>query len=212
MAAQPMRLSLKHASGVLAILSVFSAGGISARAEQQPAATSAATASSNSVEDIYILRSVREKRDQPTEACATARSKLAEPAWEDHYTFRSVATRSSDGRVLDANVAPVGTIRACFGRTADPAVFELYGDLEIHGIAGKAFGKCHSGRSDFPEQGLKLFACQFALFDLPPAYLGGQLTTNSISSLQLFGTQSDPPGYAQVSIATIRLWKKRPVQ
>lgn len=163
----------------------------------------------NDVEAIFILRSVRESRGSPSESCATARTKVNDPSWEDQYTFRSVETRADDGRVLNADGKMVGSIRACFGRTPDPTIFELYGDLQIHGMAAKGFGKCHMTKSDFPEPGLKLFGCNFELFDLPAEYMGGQLTTNSISSPNLFGTVSEPPGYAQVSIATVRLWKKR---
>lgn len=162
------------------------------------------------VEEIYILRSVRESRVQPApEACATARTKLAEPAWEDQYTFRSVTTHAGDGRVAENEVNTVGSIRACFGKTADPTVLELYGDAVINGIAAKAFGKCYTTKKNFPEAGINLFGCMFELFDLPAPYVGGQLTTNSLSSPKLFGTASEPQGYTQVSIATVRLWKKQ---
>lgn len=161
------------------------------------------------VEDIYVLRSVREKRSTPTEACSTQRTKVADPAWKDYYTFRSIAFEPADGRIVDADTAKVGDILACFGRTADPKVFELYGDLEINGIKGKAFGTCRTTRTDFPEPGINLFACAFDLFDLTSGHLGGQLTTNSLTSGELFGTRTKPEGYTQVSIATIRLWRKR---
>ena len=140
-------------------------------------------------------------------ACAR---KLQNPAWEDHYTFRSVATDPSSSRIVNADAAKAGSIRACFGRTAEAGVLELYGELEVHGITGKAFGTCRTTKTDFPEQGVNLFACAFELFDLSGGYIGGQLTTNSLSSGELFGTSSKPDGYTQVSIATIRLWKKRP--
>jgi hypothetical protein len=39
--------------------------------------------------------------------------------------------------------------------------------------------------------------------------VGGLLTTNSIGSLKDMGLETDPPGYTQSSIATIRVWKKR---
>ena len=163
----------------------------------------------SAIEDIYILRSVRESRAKPSDACAPSRSKLREPAWEDQYTFRTVATNEADGHVVNADVKSVGSIRACFGKTKDPEVLELYGDVSINGIAAKAFGKCNTANRDFPEKGVNLFACLFELFDLPPEYIGGQLTTNSLSSSELFGTETKPTGYTQVSIATIRLWKKR---
>jgi hypothetical protein len=137
------------------------------------------------------------------------RSRLADPAWEDQYTFRSIATRPEDGRILDVDVKPAGTIHACFGRMADANVLQLYGEFAVHGITGKAFGPCHMTKSDFPEKGIRLFGCIFELYELPVPYVGGQLTTNSVTSPKLFGIQSEPPGYTQVSIATIRLWKKR---
>ncbi len=188
---------------------VFAAFVLALASSMQPAHAEDAQPTPSAIEDIYILRSVRESRAKPSEACAPSRSKLQEPAWEDQYTFRSLATNEADGRVVNADVNSVGSIRACFGKTKDADVLELYGDVSINGIAAKAFGKCNTAKRDFPEKGVNLFACLFELFDLPPEYIGGQLTTNSLSSSELFGTNSIPTGYTQVSIATIRLWKKR---
>ncbi len=179
-------------------------------AYSEEAQVSKAAAATSDVEQIYILRSVREKRTMPpSDFCAKEKTKLGDPAYEDQYAFRTVSTQASDGRVIDASSKPAGHIQACFGRTADADVLELYGEFAVNGIAGKAFGKCHRQKSDFPEKGINLFGCIFALYDLPPGYTGGQLTTNSASSPKLFGTDSEPAGYTQVSIATIRLWKKR---
>ncbi len=188
---------------------VFAAFVLVLASSMQPAQANDPQPAASTVEDMYVLRSVRESRAQPSEVCAPSRSKLQEPAWEDKYTFRSVATNETDGRVVNADVNTVGSIRACFGKTKDPEVLELYGEVSINGIAAKAFGKCNTAKRDFPEKGVNLFACLFELFDLPPEYVGGQLTTNSLSSTQLFGTETKPAGYTQVSIATIRLWKKR---
>lgn len=190
-----------------ALALVLAHAGTSAAEEAAPAKTVAAA---SDVEEIYVLRSVRETRaTPPSEACATSRSKLQNPAWEDNYTFRAVATDASTSRIVDTDAAKAGSIRACFGRTADAGVLELYGDLDVRGITGKAFGTCRTTKTNFPEQGVNLFACAFELFDLSGGYIGGQLTTNSLSSGELFGTTSKPEGYTQVSIATIRLWKKR---
>jgi len=168
------------------------------------------TAASNSVEEIYVLRSVREKRQRPpTEACAKDRSQLSDPAWEDFYTFRAVTTRETDGRVAEAAAKDVGNIRACFGNSSESGVLDFYGEAMINGVPAKASGKCRATKTNFPEAGVNLFACVFELYDLPAPYIGGQLTTNSLSSAQLFGVQSEPGGYTQVSIATIRLWRKR---
>jgi hypothetical protein len=76
-------------------------------------------------EEIYIARSVRESRMTPTEFCAKARTGVDDPTIEDQYTLRSVATRTSDGRVVDTNVKTIGSIHACFGRTAIPATLTI---------------------------------------------------------------------------------------
>ena len=70
-------------------------------------------------------------------------------------------------------------------------------------------GQCRTTKRDFPETGFTLFACQLDLTGLPAEYVGGQLTTNTLQSRTTLGADTDPPGYTQPSIATIRLWKKR---
>lgn len=162
------------------------------------------------VEEIYVLRSVREERTMPpTDFCARARSRLELPAWEDNYSFRTIEVDAGDGHVANAAVKQVGTIHACFGRTADANLMQLYGEFRINDVTGKAFGPCHMTKSDFPEKNVRLFGCIFDLTDLPAGYVGGQLTTNSVTTPKITGLVSDPPGYTQVSIATIRLWKAR---
>jgi hypothetical protein len=161
------------------------------------------------VEEIYVARSVLESRVTPTEFCSKARSGVSDAIVEDQLSFRSVATRMSDGRALDANVTTIGSIHACFGRTSNPAVAEFYRDILLGRTAMKGFGECQLAKSDFPEQGLRVFRCFLELSNLPGEYIGGQLTTNTMNSRKLVGTESDPTGFTQSSIATIRLWKKR---
>ena len=161
------------------------------------------------VEEIYIARSVRETRVVPTEYCAEARTGFKSTI-EDQYTFRSTTTRATDGRMIDTNVKTIGSGHACFGPTAgNPATLNLYMELLLGKTALKGIGECLRVKSDFPEGGLTLFRCFLDLSDPLGYYLGGQLTTNSMNSLRLLGAESDPPGYTQSSIATIRLWKKR---
>jgi hypothetical protein len=161
------------------------------------------------VEEIYIARSVRESRIPPTEFCAKARTGVGDAISEDQHTFRSVATRTSDGRVIDANVKTIGSIHSCNGRTANPAVFDFYGDIDFRGTAFKGLGECRFTKTDFPEKGLTAYRCFLDLSDLPGEYVGGQLTTNTMFSRKILGMESDPGGYTQSSIATVRLWKKR---
>jgi hypothetical protein len=161
------------------------------------------------VEEIYIARSVRESRATPTEFCATASTRVVDPTFEDQYTFRSIAIRTSDGRVVDTNVKTIGSIHACFGRTANPAISQFFADIVFDRIAFKGLGECPSGKPDFPEKGVRAARCFLDFYGLPNEYVGGQLTTSTMVSLKVLGTESDPPGYTQPSIATIRLWKKR---
>ena len=62
---------------------------------------------------------------------------------------------------------------------------------------------------DFPESGLFPVRCHLILSGLPAPYVGGLLTTNTMTTKAAFGGDSDPAGYTQASIATIRLWKAR---
>ena len=61
-----------------------------------------------------------------------------------------------------------------------------------------------------PEPGLFPVRCQLILSGLPAPFVGGLLTTNTMTSGAPFGGETDPPGYTQASIATIRLWKAKP--
>lgn len=165
------------------------------------------TAQPNQVEEIYIVRSVRESRVTPTEFCAQAKAGF-DTAVEDEYTFRSIVTRSSDGRVVDTNAKTIGSGRACLGQTANPAILNFYLELHLGRTALKGIGDCRQTKS-VPERGLTAYHCFLDLSDPLGQYVGGQLTTNTMSSLNNLGLASDPPGYTQPSIATIRLWKRR---
>jgi hypothetical protein len=160
------------------------------------------------VEEIYIARSVRESRVAATEYCAQAKTGF-DSSFEDQYTFRSTATRASVGGMLDSNVKTIGSAHACFGQTANPAIINFYGDILLGRAAFKGIGECRQMKSDFPERGLNVFNCFLDLSGLPGQYVGGLLTTNSMTSLKSLGTETDPRGYTQSSIAAIRLWKKR---
>jgi len=173
-------------------------------------------AKADPVEEIYILRSVREPpMDKATEFCAKARTGVERPILERQFTFRSVAT--NDSRVIDANVKEVGSIHACFGPTdkpspiaGTPAIAQFYGEILFNGISFTGLGECQTaGKPDFPEKGLVVVQCFRNLSNLPGEYVGGLLTTNTMVSRNDFGTETDPPGYIQPSIATVWLWKKR---
>ena len=172
--------------------------------------TSAAQVQPPSVEDIYIARSFRESRLEPTAYCDAARTGFAGATMEDRYTFRAVATRTADGLVTDADAGVIGELHACFGPLQDdPASFNFFADGALGGVVLTGRGDCLSTRNDYPEPGMTGFRCYLDLTDLPSEYVGGQLTTNTVGSRNVSGGMSDPPGYVQASIATVRLWKRR---
>lgn len=167
------------------------------------------SASGGSVEDIYIARSLRESRIAPTEFCAQTRTGFGRATIEDRYTFRSTATRPADGLMVDANVNTIGRLHACFGSTEDPATANFYAEGVLGGVPFTGTGDCRALKRDYPETGITGYRCLLELRDLPKAYIGGQLTTNTVVSRNAIGEKSDPPGYIQPSIATVRLWKRR---
>jgi len=168
-----------------------------------------AQSADTSLEEIYVVRSVREAQIPATEFCAKARTGIDNLPDERQFTLRSVATRTSDGRILDTNAKTIGSAHLCGGPTANPAIYQIYGDFALESIAFKVAGDCHTFKRDVPERGLTVYSCVFDLSGLPGEYFGGQLTSNSMNSVKLLGTETEPGGYTQVSIATIRLWKKR---
>jgi len=169
--------------------------------------TSKQAASHAQVEEIYVVRSVSESRTAPTEFCAPAKTGLVDPMAEGKYSFRSISINASDGRVLDTNVKPIGSGHGCYGPTVS-GTRKLYAELMIGSKTFIATGDCRQ-KSDFPERGINEFHCSGDLSAPDDQYVGGLMITSSISSRKDVGLETDPPGYTQSSIATIRVWKKR---
>jgi len=164
------------------------------------------------VEEIYVLRSVPEALiTPPTGFCAQERIGFGGTRGEGRFTFRSTATQAADGRMSNMNVKTIGSIHVCSGApTTDPDIDNWYAEGALGNMPFKGIGKCFVRKHDFPERGVLAFTCFLDLSGLSSGYVGGLLTTNSIflTSLTL-GLESDPSGYTQNSIATIRLWRKR---
>ena len=163
------------------------------------------------VEDIYVVRSVRLSRGEPTEFCSRSRTTFADAQSEDTFSFVPVATRSKSGLVKSTAGAQIGSARACFGLTSDPVVRNFYLEGELKGIRFTGSGTCSTVKSDFPETGIRLLQCFLNLSGLTAPYVGGLLTANTVFSRKPIGYESDPPGYVQPSIATIRLWKQKQI-
>jgi hypothetical protein len=118
-------------------------------------------------EEIYIARSVPESRTVATAFCAQERSGFSGATIEAQYTFRSTATQTSDGRMIDTNVKTIGSIHICLGPTSDPAIRNYYGDILLGHTEFKGIGECHRQRADFPENGLTAQNCFLNLSGLP---------------------------------------------
>jgi hypothetical protein len=171
-----------------------------------------AVADEAALEEIYVLRSIREP--QPAVAGRCDRSKTGfEPYPSDAecvFSFWSVSSRHADGRIVDARSERVAELRGCFGPTADRARQNFYAEIRLGAASFLGTGQCVALMIDFPEPGLFPVRCHLVLTGLPAPFVGGLLTTNTMTSKAALGGATDPAGYIQASIATIRLWKARP--
>jgi hypothetical protein len=175
-----------------------------------PRAIPDATASSSpaGIEDIYVLRSLRETRSAAAAFCDASKIGFTARS-EDRYLFKAVSTRPQDGKIVDARFRDAGTLHACFESAPGAAETNFYAEGVEAGVAATGNGKCIPIAADFPEQGITSVRCFLVLSNLSAPYVAGVLTTNSITSREPIGDRSDPPGYTQPSIAIIRLWRKR---
>jgi hypothetical protein len=168
----------------------------------------AAPSSTAALEEIYILRSIREQHQPVANWCSSARTGF-EPFPADaerFFSFWSLRVRSEDGKVVETKDTRVAELRACFGATSELARQNFYAEIKLGSRSFRGIGECLALEVDFPESGLFPVRCQLVLSGLPAPYVGGLLTTNTITSQAAFGGDTVPPGYTQASIATIRLW------
>lgn len=171
----------------------------------------AAAEPAGALEEIYILRSIREPHAPADNWCSSTRSGF-EPFAKDaerFFSFWSLRVQPEDGKVVQTQDRRVAELRACFGATSERARQNFYAEIQLGGISFRGSGECLALKTDFPETGLFPVRCQLVLSGLPAPYVGGLLTTNTMTSQAGFGGDTDPPGYTQASIATIRLWKSR---
>jgi len=164
--------------------------------------------SGDGVEAIYIARSIRESQVTATKFCEQTKTGFS-ARFETRFTFRSTTTRPTDGLITNTNVNKIGSLHACFGPTSDPTTFNFYAEGVLGNVTFTGTGDCRILKQGFPEPGISSLRCFLELRDLPTGYVGGLLTSNSVDSRNPIGENSDPPGYTQPSIATVRLWKRR---
>ena len=190
------------AMAIVAVCTTLSACAVKSKSASPPG---------SALEAIYVLRSIREQHAPTSGACAASKTGF-EPFPSDaerFFSFWSVRSRAEDGRVIDAKQARVAELRGCFGPTEDRARQNFFAEIELGAISFRGRGECLALGIDVPEAGLFPVRCQLVLSGLPAPFVGGLLTTNTITSKALFGGDTDPSGYTQASIATIRLWKAR---
>jgi hypothetical protein len=162
------------------------------------------------LEEIYILRSIRERHEPVAGWCTSARAGF-EPLPTDaerFFSFWSLRMRP-DGRVVETKHKRAAELRACFDATSEPARQNFYAEIKLGSMSLRGNGECLALKIDFLDAGLFPVRCQLILSGLPAPYVGGLLTTNTITSRAALGGDTDPPGYTQASIATIRLWKSK---
>lgn len=169
----------------------------------------AGRAAAAGLEDIYILRSIREQHRQSDGWCASAKTGFTpfDKDAERFYSFWSLRVEPDSGKVAQTRDKRVAELRGCFGATGEPARQHFYAEIRLGSLSFHGNGECLALRIDFPAAGLFPVRCQLVLDGLPAPYVGGVLTTNTVTSRAAFGGDTDPPGYTQASIATIRLWK-----
>ena len=163
------------------------------------------------LEEITILRSIREPH-QPADGWCSSSKTGFEPLPKDaerFYSFWSLRLRPEDGRVIETKDTRVAELRGCFGATAEPPRQNFYAEITLGSLSFRGNGECLALRIDFPQPGLFPVRCQLVLSGLPEPFVGGVLTTNTITSGAAFGGETLPAGYTQASIATIRLWKSQ---
>ncbi len=179
-----------------------------------PVIAAPAAPAADALEEIYILRSIREQQDPTAGWCDVSRTGFTpfDTDAERYFSFWSTHSLNTDGMIEDMHHTRVAELRGCFGPSDDPARHNFHAEIKLGTLAFHGNGECRAVAINFPETGLFPVHCHLLLGGLPSPYVGGLLTTNTIASGNAFGGDTDPPGYTQASIATIRLWKARPVQ
>jgi hypothetical protein len=162
-----------------------------------------------SFEEIYVLRSIRERQPTVPSWCAASKTGFEPFATDAERSFSFWSVSTLGGQVVDPKATRVAELRGCFGATAERPRQHFYAEIKLGALTFQGKGECLALAVDFPEAGLFPVRCQLVLSGLPAPYVGGVLTTNTLTSKAAFGAETDPPGYTQASIATIRLWKAK---
>jgi hypothetical protein len=168
-----------------------------------------AASSDVSREDIYVLRSIREPHATDGAWCDAGRTGFAPMPTdaERYFSFWSIDAQPDSGRITDTSSRRVAELHACFGATTDRTRQNFHAEVRHGGTSFQGRGECVMLLADVPEPGMYAVRCHLVLSGLSAPYRAGLLTTSTLTSRAPFGGDTDPPGYTQASIATIRLWR-----
>lgn len=100
--------------------------------------------------------------------------------------------------------AKSGIIACLFLKDSDPKITSFYGEGELAGPSFVGKGSVHSLENRLSRDGHRRVDVLFRT--KRDEGQRGILTTRTVNSRNLLGEKSDPPGYTQPSIATVRLF------
>jgi hypothetical protein len=159
------------------------------------------------VEEIYVFRTTREQRlSGLTPACGDA---PFDSNAEDRYRLWSTRMRAGDGLMVDAQDQSVGEFRACFGAITDSLALPMYAWGRVGSMQFTGTGECSVFKPQFPAEQLVSLRCFLDIGGLPPQYVGGLITANTLAVVPVGRTEAPNAvtGYTSTSIMTMRVWK-----
>lgn len=211
---------LKPTSAICVAFAVLAWPSSVAAQQNFPTKIDQTQAANAGVESIFVVRSIRTVRyggpsgqaPLPTDFCNSGRG-FDNLGSDDHYTFSSIEIDANSGLMRDGEKKTVGWVRACFSTiTTAPdgsKSLKMWGLGELAGVQVEGPGACDVLSAVEPS--VTPARCWFEMKALPNTggFARALLTTNTVFSKNVFGNVSDPPGYTQSSIATVRLWRHR---
>lgn len=154
----------------------------------------------SAVEEIYLFRSLTERITQgQTDFC-----KVQAPfpsTGENYYSLWSLSGDETTGQITNAKRQRIGELYNCTAVMPD-GTLKMFAVGTINGIAFKGVGD-QAVAQQTPV--VRSNVNRFLLEGLPPPYLAGVLSSNTVRL-----TPADSPGYVLSSVAVVRLWKRQP--
>jgi hypothetical protein len=118
----------------------------------------------------------------------------------------SLATRASDGMVVNEQIRSVGSVSTC-ARLTFPIVegdtAPTFARIELGGDTYTASGRCRATSNGVPQAGVLLAGCALRLQTGPPGFVGGIATSASVVTLGAV------PGFQTGSFWTMRAYSTK---